>query len=304
MNRKKSGMNIKLTSYDELLGIKNEESSIDIPLEKIVPFRNHPFKVLDDEKMAELVESIRENGVLSPVLVRPIDSGVHADQYEMISGHRRLHAAALAGLTEIPAIIREMDDDDATIYMVDANIQREELLPSERAYAFRMKMEAMSRQGKRTDLTSGPKDPKLTTEVIGEQAGMKSRQVKRYIRLTYLTPDLIDLVDQRRLPINVAVEVSYLSPQLQRYIYEYIKDNGVIKLEQVKALRRASDRAKIRDQVQTIRILNESLPGREPRKKVTLYEEKLRQYFPEEYTTSEMQDVIIQLLEDWKKQRT
>lgn len=183
-------------------------------------------------------------------------------------------------------------------------LQKIDRVPSERAYAFRMKMEAMSRQGKRTDLTSGPKDPKLTTEVIGEQAGMKSRQVKRYIRLTYLTPDLIDLVDQRRLPINVAVEVSYLSPQLQRYIYEYIKDNGVIMLEQVKALRRASDRAKIRDQAQTIRILNESLPGREPRKKVTIYEDKLRQYFPEEYTTSEMQDVILQLLEDWKKQRT
>lgn len=268
-----------------------------------MPFRNHPFKVLDDEKMADLVESIRENGILSPVLVRPIKSNVNDDRYEMISGHRRMHAAALVGLTEIPAIIRDMDDDMATIYMVDANIQREELLPSERAYAFRMKMEAMSRQGARTDLTSGPEDPKLTTEVIGEQAGMKSRQVKRYIRLTYLTPELMEMVDQKRLQINVAVEVSYLLPQLQRYICEYIKDNGVIKMEQVKALRKASERARIKDQAQTIRILNENLPGREPRKKVILYEENLRKYFPEEYTLSEMQEVIIQLLEEWKKLR-
>lgn len=303
MNSRKPGINIKLTSYDELLGIRNEESSIDIPLEKIMPFRNHPFKVLDDEKMADLVESIRENGILSPVLVRPIKSNVNDDRYEMISGHRRMHAAALVGLTEIPAIIRDMDDDMATIYMVDANIQREELLPSERAYAFRMKMEAMSRQGARTDLTSGPEDPKLTTEVIGEQAGMKSRQVKRYIRLTYLTPELMEMVDQKRLQINVAVEVSYLLPQLQRYICEYIKDNGVIKMEQVKALRKASERARIKDQAQTIRILNENLPGREPRKKVILYEENLRKYFPEEYTLSEMQEVIIQLLEEWMKLR-
>ena len=303
MNSRKPGMNIKLTSYDELLGIRNEESSIDITLEKIMPFRNHPFKVLDDEKMADLVESIRENGILSPVLVRPIKSNVNDDRYEMISGHRRMHAAALVGLTEIPAIIRDMDDDMATIYMVDANIQREELLPSERAYAFRMKMEAMSRQGARTDLTSGPEDPKLTTEVIGEQAGMKSRQVKRYIRLTYLTPELMEMVDQKRLQINVAVEVSYLLPQLQRYICEYIKDNGVIKMEQVKALRKASERARIKDQAQTIRILNENLPGREPRKKVILYEENLRKYFPEEYTLSEMQEVIIQLLEEWMKLR-
>ena len=203
--KRRPGEMLQIQSVEELLGVVNEESAMDIEIYKISSFKGHPFKVVDDEKMQELVESIKANGVLSPVLIRPCGG----DLYEMVSGHRRLHAAKLAGLTAIPSIIREMTDDEATIAMVDANIQREELLPSEKAWAYKMKLEAMKHQGDRTDITSGQNDQKfsgtVSRDVLAEQVGESSKQIQRYIRLTELIPELLDLVDQKRFNFTVAV---------------------------------------------------------------------------------------------------
>lgn len=216
----RSGEKIKLTTVDELLGVPNEEASIEIDINSIHGFKNHPFKVMDDEKMNDLVESIRENGVLTPVMIRPDNH----NGYEMISGHRRMHAAQLVGLAAIPAIVREMTDDEAVIAMVDANIQREELLPSEKAFAYKMKMDAMRHQGERTDLTLGQNVPKFkrTTEAIAQGTGESYKQVQRYIRLTELIPDLLELVDKKRLNFTIAVDISYIPQDVQKWIYEYI----------------------------------------------------------------------------------
>ena len=204
--KNRSGEKIKLASIDELLGVVNEESAMEIEISKIHPFKNHPFKVLDDEKMQDLVESVRINGVLTPVLLRMDDN----EEYEMVSGHRRMHAAQLAGLTTIPAIVRELSDDDAIVAMVDANIQREELLPSEKAFAYKMKLEAMKRQGVRTDLTLSQNETKLRSdEVLSKQVGESRAQVQRFVRLTELIPELLDLVDNKKLQFTVAVNISY-----------------------------------------------------------------------------------------------
>ncbi len=223
MKKIRPGQKIKLTSVEELLGVSNEESAMDIEVVKIQPFRNHPFKVIDDEKMEDLVESIRANGILSPVLIRPIGN----DIYEMVSGHRRMHAAILLGMDRIPAIIREMTDDEAIVKMVDANIQREELLPSEKAFAYKMKMDAMKRQGSRSDLTSGQNDQKLigkvSRDILAEEMGESSKQIQRYVRLTELIPELLEYVDQKRLQFTVAVEISYIDKEVQKWLYEYIK---------------------------------------------------------------------------------
>ena len=203
---------LNFKSVEELLGVVNEEAAMDIEIYKISGFKGHPFKVVDDEKMQELVESIKANGVLSPVLIRP--TGM--DTYEMISGHRRLHAAELAGLTAIPSIIREMTDDEAVIAMVDANIQREELLPSEKAFAYKMKMDAMRRSaGRPSKENEGQNVPYLTTDVIGETEGISGRQVKRYIRLTELIPEILDYLDLKRIPFTSAVEISYLDKEIR-----------------------------------------------------------------------------------------
>ena len=231
------GEKIKLTSFNDLMGIPEGESSIEIEIKRIVPFQNHPFKVKDDEKMEELIESIRMQGILTPVLVRPDDT----DGYEMISGHRRMHAAQRLGLETIPAIVKEMTDDESTIAMVNANIQREELLPSERAFAYKMKMDAMSRQGCRTDLTCGHNDHKLSgiksRDILAEQVGESARSIQRYIRLTELIPDLLELVDKKRLNFTIAVDISYIPQDVQKWIYEYICDNGFINPNQIAELR-------------------------------------------------------------------
>ena len=293
--KRRPGQKIKLTSVEELLGVNNEESAIDIEIVKIRSFRNHPFKVIDDDKMQDLVESIRTNGILSPVLVRPIGN----DIYEMVSGHRRMHAATLLGMECIPAIIREMTDDEAIVKMVDANIQREELLPSEKAFAYKMKMDAMKRQGARSDLTSGQNGPKLAVNMISEEVGESSRQVKRYIRLTELIPELLDLVDKKRLQFTVAVEISYIDPEVQKWINEYIRENGQIKLNQITALRTQMQMGAI-SQSKMIAILNNSLPGRLPSPKLTFTEKKLREYFPSGYSVTQMRSVIEDLLAEWK----
>ena len=291
------GQKIKLKSVEELLGVVNEESAMDIEIEKIRPFKDHPFKVVDDEKMQDLVESIRVNGVLSPVLIRPVGN----DRYEMVSGHRRMHAAQALGLERIPAIIREMTDDEATVKMVDSNIQREELLPSEKAFAYKMKMDAMRRQAGRPT----KENPRQivgnyeTADVVGKENGESGRQVQRYIRLTELLPELLDLVDKKRLQFTVAVEISYIDSEVQKWIYEYIRENGQIRLNQVTALRTQMQMGAISQQ-KMIAVLNNSLPGRLPSPKLTFTEKKLREYFPSGYSVTQMRSVIEDLLAEWK----
>ena len=297
--KNRSGEKIKLTSIDELLGVVNEESAMEIEIDKIKSFSGHPFKVIDDEKMQDLIESISESGVLTPVLIRPDRN----DGYEMISGHRRMHAAQKAGLITIPAIVREMTDDEAVIAMVDANIQREELLPSEKAFAYKMKLEAMKRQGSRTDLTLSQNETKLRSdEILSKQVGESRAQVQRYIRLTELIPDLLELVDKKRLNFTIAVDISYIPQDVQKWIYEYICDNGFIKPNQIVALRNYLGQAPVTQSLM-ISILNSHIPVKAPTRKVTLNEKKLTKYFPKNYTSEDMEKVIESLLEKWKQEQ-
>lgn len=290
MKKLRPGEMVQIKTVEELLGVVNEESAMDIEIYKIRSFQGHPFKVVDDDKMLELVESIKANGVLSPVLIRPCGN----DLYEMISGHRRLHAAKLAGLTAIPSIIREMTDDEATIAMVDANIQREELLPSEKAWAYKMKLDAMKRQGERTDLNDS-----VTSDVLGDEIGVSRAQIRRYIRLTELIPDLLDLVDAKRLNFTVAVDVSYIDKEIQGWLNEYIHDNGPVKANQIAALREAIATGPM-TQMKMIMILNDTQPGKKPSVKFTIPDKKLREYFPKEYSIDDMRSVIFALLDQWK----
>ena len=291
---------LNFKSVEELLGVVNEEAAMDIEIYKISGFKGHPFKVIDDEKMQELVESIKVNGVLSPVLIRP--TGM--DTYEMISGHRRLHAAQLAGLTAIPSIIREMTDDEAVIAMVDANIQREELLPSEKAFAYKMKMDAMKHQGDRTDITSGQNGQKsagsVSRDLLADQVGESSKQIQRYIRLTELIPELLEYLDLKRIQFTSAVEISYLDKEIQKWLFEYIRDNGLVKPKQIALLREAC-KTGIMTEGKLIAILNDSQPGRTPSTKNLISEKKLRKYFPADYTEEDMRSVIVELLEQWSQ---
>lgn len=300
--KNRSGEKIKLTSIDELLGVVNEESAMEIEIDKIKSFAGHPFKVIDDEKMQDLIESISESGVLTPVLIRPDQN----DGYEMISGHRRMHAAQKAGLITIPAIVREMTDDEAVIAMVDANIQREELLPSEKAFAYKMKLAAMKRQGCRHDLTSGQNDQKLSgsvsRDILADQVGESSKQIQRYIRLTELIPDLLELVDKKRLNFTIAVDISYIPQDVQKWIYEYICDNGFIKPNQIAALRNYLGQGSVTQSLM-ISILNSHIPVKAPARKVTLNEKKLTKYFPKNYSSEDMEKVIESLLEKWKQEQ-
>ena len=293
----RAGQKIKLTSIDELLCVPETEGTVDIDVRAIYPFENHPFRVVDDEKMEELVESIKANGVLTPVLVRPDDEGT----YEMISGHRRLHAAKKAGLLKIPAIVKEMTNDDSVIAMVDANVQREEVLPSEKAFAFKMKFEAIRHQGKGTDATLFPEGTKSNSgDIVGQSEGLTRTQVYRYIRLTELIPKLLDMVDEKRLALSVAVELSYMNKNVQQWIYEFIRENGMIKQEQLMELRKYRD-DKNMTQEQLITILIGSASTVPTSKKITLNERKLHKFFPAYYSKAEMERVIFGLLEQWKQ---
>lgn len=297
--KNRPGEKIKLASIDELLGVVNEESAMEIEINKIHAFKNHPFKVLDDEKMQDLIESVKLSGVLTPVLLR-VDNN---DEYEMISGHRRLHAAKIAGLTTIPAIVRELSDDDAVIAMVDANIQREELLPSEKAFAYRMKLEAMKRQGSRTDLTLSQNETKSRSdEVLSKQVGESRAQVQRYIRLTELIPELLDLVDSKKLKFTVAVDISYIDKEIQEWIYEYIKDTGFIKPQQITALRNQLNEGSV-NQVGMLTIFNKCMMVKLPSRSITFSEKKLTKYFPESYSADDMERVIESLLEKWSQEQ-
>ena len=298
--KSRSGQKIKLTSIDELLGVVNEESAMEIEINRIHAFKDHPFKVLDDEKMADLVESVKVNGVLTPVLLRSDGE----DGYEMISGHRRMHAAVMAGLETIPAIVRELSDDDAVIAMVDANIQREELLPSEKAFAYRMKLDAMRRQAGRPSKNNPRQNGThlRTDQKIGNQVGESARNVQRYIRLTELIPELLDMVDTKKLNFIVAVDISYIDKEIQKWIYEYIRDTGFIKPKQITALRKQLEQGTV-NQGFMISIFNSCIAVKAPERKVVLSGKKLTKYFPEDYLETDMEKVIESLLEQWKQEQ-
>ena len=296
--KSKSADKIKMPSIDELLGVSGEESATDIEISRIHSFANHPFKVLDDDKMDDLVESIKQNGVLTPVLVRPDKN----NSYEMISGHRRMHTAIKAGLETIPAIVRDMDDDDAVVVMVDANIQREELLPSEKAFAYKMKMDAMKRQAGRPSKNNSTQVGRNfeTAELIGKETGESKNTIRRFIRLTELIPELLDYVDKKRLPFTVAVDISYIDKEIQTWLFEYIKENGTVKAVQVAALRTALEVGPM-TQAKMISILVNSQLGRKQEQKITFSEKKLRNFFSEKYTAEDMESVILELLDQWKR---
>ena len=301
---KSAAKNIQLASYDDLFKTDEErqadaqERIQNLPLDKLEPFPNHPFKVIDDDKMLETVESIKERGVLVPILVRPKNDG----NFEIVSGHRRHHASQLAGLTEIPAIVREMDDDTAILLMVDSNLQREELLPSEKAFAYKMKLDAIKRQGQRTDLTSGQivQKSKFSVQIVGEQAGENYKQVQRYIRLTNLIPDLLDRVDNKTMAFNAAVEVSYLTEQEQIMLCDAIeREECTPNLSQAKRLKQYSRDGKLDENVMDA-IMTEEKPIED---KLVLKGDVLAKYFPRTYTPSQKQKIIVKLLEDWHKRQ-
>ena len=291
---------IKLQSVDELLGVPEIAGTQEIELGRIHSFPNHPFKVLDDEKMDTLVESIRENGILNPVIVRPDQNG----DYEMISGHRRLHAAGIVGLNKVPAIVNEMSDDEAIIKMVDSNIQREEILPSEKAYAYKMKLEAMKRSaGRPTKENACQSGTHLRSDQeLASQVGESARSIQRYIRLTYLVPELLEMIDLKKLQFVMAVDISYFDEQIQNWICEYIKDNGFIKPVQISALKNYPNLSKA-NQFSVISIMNDALPKKSSSAKVSLSEKKLDKYFPSHFTAKERENVIIQLLEQWSAEQ-
>ena len=269
----------------------------EIPPDQLIPFKNHPFRVVDDEAMLRTVESISQYGILSPLIARPMDGG----GYELISGHRRKHAAELAGMKTVPVIIREMDDDAATILMVDSNLQRETLLPSERAWAYRMKLEAMKHQGQRTDLTSVQVAPKLSTEIIGEAAGMSKDNVKRFIRLTYLIPELLEMVDRKQLAFNPAVEISYLSEEQQNDFIEAMEyAQATPSLSQAQRLKKLAADGKCSLDAMCAVMSEEK---KDMLDKVTFKGDELRKYFPKSYTPKQMQETIIKLLTQWQKKR-
>ena len=299
---KSAAKNIQLASYDDLFKTDEErqadtqERVQSLPLDKLEPFPNHPFKVIDDDKMLETVESIKERGVLVPILVRPKNDG----NFEIVSGHRRHHASQLAGLTEIPAIVREMDDDTAILLMVDSNLQREELLPSEKAFAYKMKLDAMKRQGQRTDLTSaqiGRKfDGKESRELLAEQVGESRNQISRFIRLTNLVPNL----DNKTMAFNAAVEVSYLTEPEQLMLCDAIeREECTPNLSQAKRLKQYSQDGKLDENVMDA-IMTEEKPIED---KLVLKGDVLAKYFPRTYTPSQKQKIIVKLLEDWHKRQ-
>lgn len=278
-----------------------KEQRTEMPLSDLHPFEGHPFKVLDDELMEQTVESIKQIGVVSPLIVRPDPEG----GYEILSGHRRLHAAQLAGLETVPVIVKEMDDDAAIIFMVDSNLQRENILPSERAFSYKMKLEAMKHQGERGDLTSGQVGQKsvgtVSRDIVAEQAGDSSRNVQRFIRLTNLIPEILDMVDEKKIAFNPAVELSYLKPSEQKEFLEamdYAQSSP--SLSQAQRLKKLSQEGSCTLDAMC-EVMNEI--KKDELDHVTIKNEVLRKYFPKSYTPKQMQDTIIRLLEKWQRSK-
>lgn len=301
----KERSNISLKPLDDIFSTQESRADMQrekvtmVPLEELHPFRNHPFKVLDDEKMMDTAQSIREHGVLVPAIVRPLESG----GYELVSGRRRKRGCELAGLAEMPVIIRDMDDDTATLYMVDSNIQRETILPSERAFAYKMKMDALNHQGARNDkLTSRQVVGKLeTADIIGKDTGESGRQVQRFIRLTELIPELLSMVDERRIAFNPAVELSYLSREEQTLLLDAMDaEQATPSLSQAQRLKRFSQEGKLTWESMSA-IMSEEKKSEVD--KVTLTGDKLLKYFPKSYTPRQMEDTIIKLLEGWHRKQ-
>ena len=275
-----------------------KEQRTEMPLSDLHPFEGHPFKVLDDELMEQTVESIRQIGVVSPLIVRPDPEG----GFEILSGHRRLHAAQLAGLETVPVIVKEMDDDAAIIFMVDSNLQRENILPSERAFSYKMKLEAMKHQGERGDLTSAQVGPKSwAAQVVAEEAGDSKSQVKRYIRLTNLIPEILDMVDEKKIAFNPAVELSYLKPSEQKEFLEAMDyAQASPSLSQAQRLKKLSQEGGCNLDAMC-EVMNEI--KKDELDHVTIKNEVLRKYFPKSYTPKQMQDTIIRLLEKWQRSK-
>ena len=282
------------------IAVQNEAVQ-NIPLSELFPFKNHPFRIVDDEAMQRTVESVSQFGVLSPAIARPrVDGG-----YEIISGHRRLHASQLLGLETMPVIVRQMDDDTAVITMVDSNLQRETMLPSERAKAYKMKMDAMKRQGYRTDLTSGQVGRKLegkeSRELVAEQTGESARQVQRYVNLTNLIPELMQMVDEKKIAFSPAVELSFLTPEEQTNLLDAMEyGQSTPSLSQAQRLKKLSQDGGC-DRMAMYAMLSEEKKG--DLEKVTIDSGDLRKFFPKSYTPKQMHDVIIKLLTQWQKRR-
>lgn len=303
---KSAAKNIQIASYDDLFKTDAErladtqERIAELPLDKLVPFPNHPFKVLDDEKMQETVDSIKEYGVLVPILVRPKNDGT----YEIVSGHRRHHASVLAGKTEIPAIVRDMDDDAAILVMVDSNLQRETILPSEKAFAYKMKLDAMRRQAGRPKENGGQVDPHLlrgkSRDIFAEEVGESAKQIQRFIRLTKLNPELLDRVDNKTIAVNAAVEVSFLSESEQVMLIDAIaRQEATPTLNQAQRLKKYSLDGKLDENVMDA-IMTEEKPLDN---KLVLKDELLSPYFPKNYTPMQKQQTILKLLADWHKRQ-
>ena len=301
---KNSGKNISLTSFDDIFSTeesrqrKNERIER-LPLTDLVPFKDHPFRVVDDDRMMETVESVKEYGVLVPIIVRPLEDG----HYEIVSGHRRKRACELAGIDEIPVIIRDLDKDEATIIMVDSNLQRENILPSERAKAYQMKMEALSHQGARQDLTSSQFGTKLprADEIIAQDSGTSRNQVQRFIRLNSLEQPLMDKVDTGALAFTPAVELSYLKPQEQTWVDKALEETQQTpSLSQAQRIKQESKEGKLTEESVKSIISEEKKPLYNS---VTLSHDTLRKYFPKSYTVKQMEKVIIRLLDNWLKHR-
>lgn len=297
--RKSSASNIKMPDVNALFGLedsngKTEAKIVEIAIDQMYPFDSHPFRVLDDEKMQETVESIREHGIISPLIVRPRKEG----GYEIIAGHRRKRACELIGLKAVPCFIRNLTDEEATITMVDSNIQREELLYSEKAYAYKMKLDAIKKQGQRTDLTSRQSVGKLeAVDVVGENSGDSGRQIQRYIRLTYLIKPIMDYVDEKRITFGAGIELSYLEPAEQEQLYQIMQRLCVFpSLVQAKKLKELSREGKLDENGMKI-ILSDEKPAAPA---VKLQRKKLNEYFPADYSAEQMEEVIYGLLKRWK----
>lgn len=302
---KKERSNIQLSSYDDIFGSENNateagaEQIVEIPLSQLHPFKYHPFKVRDDEDMEKTVESIKEFGVLTPAICRPDKKG----GYEILSGHRRHHASEIAGLETLPCIVRDLDDDAATILMVDSNLQREEILPSERAFAFKMKLDAMKHQGlKRERDTSRQVVGKLeAANIMAEEIGESGRQIQRYIRLTNLIPELLDMVDDKTLGLNTGVTLSFLDDSQQKDLLSAMDyAQAVPSLEQAQRIKRLAQTNEITQEGMNI-ILSEE--KKQDLDRVTLKHDTLKKYFPKSYTPKQMEDTIIKLLDQWQKKR-
>ena len=300
----KSGVNASLSSYDDIFSTEESrqeeqrEQVRQIPIGELFPFKNHPFKVLDDDSMSDTVESVKQYGVLSPLIARPRPKG----GYEIISGHRRQHAAELAGLETLPVIVRQMDDDAAIILMVDSNLQREHILPSERAFAYKMKLDAMKNQGTRSDLTSTQVVSKLrSNEKLGAENNQSRETVRRFIRLTNLIPELLDMVDNKTVSFNPAVELSYLSPEQQQEVIRAMDDTqNFPSVSQAKRIKKLAQDGTFTTET-VVAIMGEE--KKSELDTVTIKNDTLRKYFPRNYTPKQMEDTIIKLLEQWQKKR-